>query len=88
MQGAASEKDLERLAGYLGTQRFYRPEDATGGYREAARLYLRCRRDGITVRGTIDCILARISIEHGLFLLHDDRDFSNMARVIPELRSA
>ena len=34
---------------------------------------LRCR--GITVRKTIDCLIATFVIEHGLALLHSDRDF-------------
>lgn len=88
LQGAASEVDFERLAEYLGTQRFYRPEDPIESYREAARLYFRCRRSGVTVRSTINCTIARTSMEHGLLLLHDDRDFTNMASVIPELRLA
>ncbi len=88
LQGAASEEDFEQLAAYLGTQRFYRSEDPVESCREAARLYFRCRRVGVTVRSTIDCLIARTSIEHGLLLIHNDRDFSNMARVIPELRLA
>ncbi len=88
LQGAASEEDFEQLADYLGTQRFYSPESEVDSYREAARLYFRCRRNGVTVRSTIDCIVARISIEHDLLLLHDDRDFLNMACVVPELRLA
>ena len=88
LQGAASEDDFEQLAEYLGTQRFYLSESAVESYREAARLYFRCRRGGITIRSTIDCIIARTTIEHGLILLHSDRDFLNMAEIIPELQLA
>ncbi len=35
--------------------------------------YLRCR--GITVRKTIDCLIATFVIERGMQLLHADRDF-------------
>ena len=88
LQGADSEKDFEQLAEYLGTQRFYRLRDPVESYREAAGLYFGCRRKGVTVRSTIDCIIAQVSIEHGLLLLHNDRDFQNMARVIQNLRIA
>lgn len=88
LQGAASEEDFEQLAEYLGIQRFYLPQNEIESYKEAARLYFRCRRSGVTVRSTIDCIIARISIEYGLRLLQNDRDFQNMARVLPELRLA
>ena len=86
--GASSENDFEKLEEYLGTQRFYPPQSAVESYREAAFLYFRCRRDGVTVRSTIDCIIARICIERDLLLLHEDRDFLNMSRIIPELRLA
>lgn len=33
------------------------------------------RRQGITVRKTIDCLIATFVIEHGFSLLHSDRDF-------------
>lgn len=87
LQGAATESDFERLAEYLGTQRFYDPRDPVESYREAARLYLRCRGAGVTVRSTVDCLIARIAIEHELVLLHSDRDYENMSRVIPELET-
>jgi predicted nucleic acid-binding protein len=88
LQGSAAEEDFDRLAEYLGTQRFYFPERVVESHREAARLYLRCRQNGVTIRSTIDCMIACICIEHDLLLLHNDKDFSNMARVIPELRLA
>lgn len=80
--------DFERLAEYLGTQRFYEPLDAVESYREAARLYFRCRGSGVAVRSTVGCLIACTAIEHGLVLLHSDRDYEHMARVIPELKTA
>lgn len=41
----------------------------------AAENYRALRRRGITVRGTIDCLIATFCIEHGHALLHNDRDF-------------
>ncbi len=83
MQGAATG-----LSEYLGTQRFYEPRDAAESYRESARMYFRCRGAGITVRSAVDCLIARTAIEHDLVLLHGNRDFENMALVIPELKTA
>ncbi len=42
---------------------------------EAARNYLKLRSLGITVRGTIDVVLATRCIVSGHQLLHSDRDF-------------
>ena len=73
------------MSEYLGSQPFYHPRDPVESYREAALIYFRCRRAGVTVRSAIDCLIARIAIEHEVIVLHDDRDFENMAGVIPEL---
>ncbi|MDP8950899.1 MAG: PIN domain-containing protein [Actinomycetota bacterium] len=88
LQGAASQAKFYYLAEYLGSQRFYYPEDPAVSYREAALLYSRCRRAGVAVRSSSDCFIARVAIEHDLILLHNDSDFENMARVIPELTLA
>jgi len=55
---------------------------------EAARIYGACRAAGVTIRSSVDCLIARIAIEHDLALLHDDRDFEDIARVVSELRLA
>jgi len=41
----------------------------------SARNYRVLRAKGITVRKTIDCLIATFCIEHGHELLHNDRDF-------------
>lgn len=54
-------------------------------YEEAASIYLRCRRAGVTP-STADCLVAACAIAHGVRLLHDDEDFTHITRVVPELR--
>ena len=44
---------------------------------KAAENYRSLRRRGITVRKTIDCLLATFVIENGHSLLHSDRDFDH-----------
>jgi len=46
----------------------------------AASNYRRLRGMGITVRSTIDVLLATFCIDNDHMLLHDDRDFEAMAR--------
>ena len=41
----------------------------------AAANYRHLRQKGITVRTTIDCLIATFCIESGFALLHNDRDF-------------
>lgn len=88
LQGAASKTKFGYLAEYLSSQTFYHPRDSVESHGEATLIYFRCRRAGVTVRSAIDCLIARIAIEHDLMLLHDDSDFENMARVITELTLA
>ncbi|HWT11225.1 MAG TPA: PIN domain nuclease [Allosphingosinicella sp.] len=42
---------------------------------EAARNFRRLRAEGVTVRKTIDTLIATHCIRHGLALLYSDRDF-------------
>ncbi len=54
-------------------------------FEEAAVLYRAARRAGMTVRSSVDCLIAACAIHHGLIVLHRDRDFSALARVSPLL---
>ena len=88
LQGADSNRDFVNLQTYLQTQRFYQPQDPVASYHRAAEIYFMCRRKGITIRSTVDCLIAQIAIEHHLRLLHNDRDFTLMAKAIPDLMLA
>ncbi len=48
---------------------------------EAIDLYRRARRAGITVRSSVDCLIAACALRHNLAVLHVDRDFTNLAKV-------
>ena len=41
----------------------------------AAELYRALRRQGITIRKPLDCMIAAVAIEHKIPLLHNDQDF-------------
>lgn len=82
LQGVKSEKDLLSVKKYLDTQRFYGLKDQRESYAAAARIYYSCRKRGITVNSTIDCLIAQTAIENNLFLLHNDSDFDRIATVI------
>ena len=86
LQGAKGESDYQQLREYLGSQCFYHPKDEVESYASAARIYFDCRRQGVTIRSTIDCLIAEIAIEHNLVLLHDDADFHHMAKVTSDLK--
>ena len=81
LQGAREELEWRKLKAYLLTQAILAPRDPMATHVAAARIYYDCRRRGLTVRSTIDCVVAQIAIEHGVPLLHDDRDYDAIARV-------
>ena len=56
------------------------PEFALSDYTEAARIYRVCRSRGITVRSTIDCLLAQTCLRWQLPLLSKDRGFLAIAK--------
>ncbi|HZX35495.1 MAG TPA: PIN domain nuclease [Thermodesulfobacteriota bacterium] len=81
LQGARTEKEYGILRNYLSSQRFYGLKDEKKSFEEAAMLYLKCRKKGLTVSSTMDCIIAQTAIENRLLLLHNDSDYVKIARV-------
>ena len=78
LQGSANEKEFKTLHAYLTKMPFY-PLKNKKSYSNAALLYFKCRKQGITIRSTIDLLIAQTAIENNLFLLHNDNDFANIA---------
>jgi predicted nucleic acid-binding protein len=82
LQGFKSDKDYETAKNYLGKLPFRQ----MGGYNvaiQSAQNYRQLRKVGVTVRKTIDIIIATFCIIEGLTLLHDDRDFNPIASHFP-----
>ena len=54
---------------------------SVGVIEEAAGLYRSARRQGFTVRSSVDCLIAACALRHGLTVLHRDRDYPLLARI-------
>jgi hypothetical protein len=80
LQGFRSDEDFESARTHLLLFPIYslRSPDS---YLKAAQLYRMCRKKGITIRKTIDCLIAQTAIDHHLILLHQDNDFDKIASV-------
>lgn len=50
---------------------------------EAIALYRSARRAGVTIRSSVDCLIAACALRHDLTVLHHDRDFASLAAVSP-----
>ncbi len=74
LQGFDSERDFNNARQVLGSLLLI----DVGGRKtaiQAARNYRALRSQGITIRKTIDTLIATCCIENGFQLLHNDRDF-------------
>ena len=74
LQGTITERDFKEVMRLMGSLDVVQ----LGGYAvavQAARNFRALREKGITVRKTIDCIIATRCIMDGMTLLHSDRDF-------------
>jgi predicted nucleic acid-binding protein len=74
LQGFDDERDFERARKLLAVMTIVDlggPEVAI----QAARNFRALRRRGVTIRKTIDCVIATRCIHSGYDLLHSDRDF-------------
>jgi len=86
LQGSKSQADFARLKTYLDSQIFYELKRGRASYADAAYLYHRARQKGYTIRSTIDSLIAQVSIENNLLLLHNDRDFDVLSKIEPRLK--
>ena len=84
LQGAKNQKEWMLLSNYLLTQEILYPKDEMTTYQGAAKIYFDLRRQGVTIRSTIDCLVAQQVLEYKhAKLLHDDVDFTNIAKKTP-----
>lgn len=58
------------------------PFEPVADFDAASRIYRRCRREGITPRGMIDCMIAAVALRHGASLLARDADLERVAGVM------
>jgi len=86
LQGAANKNDFASLKDYLNTLPFYELLHGKASFEGAACMYMNCRKRGITVRSTIDLLIAQIAIENNLFLFHNDNDFTNISKLYKNLK--
>jgi predicted nucleic acid-binding protein len=72
---------------YLKTKNLFRELRYLGfsdeSFYSAAEIYRKIRSKGITIRNTVDCLIAAVAIENNARLLHNDRDFDFIAQHFP-----
>jgi predicted nucleic acid-binding protein len=80
LQGIRDERSYHRTRRSLLAHPIVRPRSLET-FEMAANLYRAARRQGLTVRRSVDCLIAATCLEAGAELYHNDRDFDALARV-------
>ena len=85
LAGGRSEKHVADLRGLMARAQNVRVVAAD--WDEAARIYRTGRRQGITVRKLIDCLIAAVALRTDQPVLHHDVDFDAITRITPLVTS-
>ena len=80
LQGIRDEDTFQRTRASLLAHPILRPRGLKT-FETAANLYRMARRRGLTIRRTVDCLIASTCLETGAEIYHNDRDFDALARV-------
>ena len=78
LQGIRSDKEYDRIKNILSGL-IYLPI-TKNMFIHASSIYRTIRKNGKTIRGPTDCIIASICLEHEVDLLHNDKDFNTIAQ--------
>jgi len=83
LQGIREEADFRKMRDALLAMIVVDSPLPAAAFEDAAGLYRTARRAGVTVRSSVDCLIAAIAIRHDFLVLHRDRDFPALAKVAP-----
>ena len=82
LQGLRSDKEAQLVERHLRAFPILRLENLDD-FVLAAELYRTARRAGVTIRKTLDCLIAVPCVRTGAPLLHADEDFDRLATCTP-----
>ncbi len=83
LQGIREESVFRDVKHILDSARFVENPMGESLYVEAIALYRLARRQGLTIRSSVDCLIAECALRHDFVVLHHDRDFPFLAKVSP-----
>lgn len=82
LQGFRSDREARLVERHLRAFPVLRL-DGLDDFALAAELYRRARRAGVTIRKTLDCLIAAPCVRSGAPILHSDADFDRLAECTP-----
>jgi predicted nucleic acid-binding protein len=78
LQGFRTEREARRVERHLRAFPVLRLE-TLDDFGLAARLYRQAQRAGVTIRKTLDCLIAAPCVRESVPILHSDDDFDQLA---------
>ena len=84
LPGIRSEKAKSEVQRYLADFQYF-PDFSHEYFLLAAEIYRRCRKKGLTVRKSVDCLIAANGLKDKLAIVHHDRDFEKIKMAYPKL---
>lgn len=78
LQGFRDEREASRVEKHLRAFPVLRLKELDD-FALAAELYRRARRSGVTIRKTLDCLIAAPCVRSRVPILHADEDFDRLA---------
>ena len=74
-QGFPADSRYEKLKASFAALPCFSPVLTTDHFVQAAEIYRSGRRRGLTLRSSVDCLIAVIALENNVAIWHNDRDF-------------
>jgi predicted nucleic acid-binding protein len=81
LQGIRDEATFRSVRSILRSASFVESPLTARVYDEAIILYRLARRRGVTIRSSVDCLIAACAMRHDLAVIHANRDFAALASV-------
>lgn len=78
LQGIKDDNLFEEIKNYLLTFPILRARNLDT-FIHAAQIYRLCKKKGKPVKKTIDTIISAVALENGVEILHQDKDFEQIA---------
>ena len=79
LQGIKTDKKFKEVKEILDDLIFL-PMENKKTYLKSIEIYRICRKNGITIRKTIDCLIASVVLENNFEFLHNDKDFDSISK--------
>jgi predicted nucleic acid-binding protein len=86
LQGIREDAKFKTMKSYLVDFQYY-PELGKQYYDAAVEIYRACRKNGLTIRRSMDCLIAANALIDNLQIAHLDRDFEMIRSTYPQMKT-